>query len=85
MTVRRLMFLGGVFVLACVMFATMQAQGGGAAAQGGRRALLARFILEHRLSARDPLSSDPPWERDAIDLVLQDRPLGLTEVAALLA
>ena len=37
MTVRRLMFLGGVFVLACVMFATMQAQGGGAAAQGGGR------------------------------------------------
>ncbi len=43
MTSRRWMFFAGAFVLACVMMATMQAQGGGAQgggpmpAQGGRR------------------------------------------------
>jgi acyl-CoA dehydrogenase len=55
-----------------------------ASATGGRRALLARFVLERRLSARDPLVLDPPFERDAIALLLEDRPLTLAEVERLL-
>ena len=43
------------------------------AAQPGadaRRALYARFVLEHRLSAQDPLEPDAgDWERDAAELV----------------
>jgi alkylation response protein AidB-like acyl-CoA dehydrogenase len=54
-------------------------------AQGGRRALLARFVLEHRLSKRDPLALDAPWQAEAIGLVLEDRPLALSDVAAQLA
>jgi alkylation response protein AidB-like acyl-CoA dehydrogenase len=54
-------------------------------AQGGRRALLARLVLEHRLSARDPFELEPPFERDAIGLLLEDRQLSLAEAAPLLA
>jgi hypothetical protein len=64
--------------------AALMAWEGGASATGGRRALLARFVLERRLSARDPLAPDPPFERDAIALLLEDRPLTLAEVAPLL-
>ncbi len=56
-----------------------------ASANGGRRALLARFVLERRLSPRDPLKLDAPFERDAIGLLLEDRPLTLAEVAPLLS
>ena len=52
--------------------------------RGGRRALLARFLLEHRLATRDPLALSPSWERDAISLVLEDIPLALSDVAELL-
>jgi alkylation response protein AidB-like acyl-CoA dehydrogenase len=64
--------------------AALMAWEGGASATGGRRALLARFVLERRLSVRDPLAPDPPFERDAIALLLEDRPLTLAEVAPLL-
>ena len=46
--------------------------------------MLARFVLERRLSARDPLKLDPPFEHDAIGLLLEDRPLTLADVAPLL-
>jgi acyl-CoA dehydrogenase len=50
-----------------------------------RRALLARFVLEHRLTARDPLApANDDWERDSIDIVLGDEPALLTRVATLL-
>jgi len=65
--------------------AALMAWESNASAPGGRRALLSRFILEHRLSARDPLSPDAAWERAAIDLVLQDRPLAITDATPLLA
>ncbi len=54
-------------------------------AQGGRRALLAQFVLEQRLSPRDPFMLDPPFERDAVGLLLEDRPLTLAEVGPLLS
>jgi alkylation response protein AidB-like acyl-CoA dehydrogenase len=50
-----------------------------------RRALLARFVLEYRLTARDPLA--PPndaWEREATDIVLAEAPALPTRVATLL-
>jgi hypothetical protein len=51
-----------------------------------RRALLARFILEHRLSAKDPLQPAPmDWEGEAAELIFAERKLSLAEVSALLA
>ena len=51
-----------------------------------RRALYARAILDHRLSAQDPLQAvDGKWERAAADVLLSDRSVAIAEVAALLA
>jgi hypothetical protein len=50
-----------------------------------RRALLARFVLEHRLTARDPLApASDDWERDSIDIVLGEEPAASARVATLL-
>jgi alkylation response protein AidB-like acyl-CoA dehydrogenase len=50
-----------------------------------RRALYARFVLEHRLSAQDPLEPQyGDWEREATELVLAERQVALEEVAGLL-
>jgi hypothetical protein len=51
-----------------------------------RRALFARLILEHRLSAQDPLA--PPafdWESEAAELIFADRDLTLADVSAFVA
>lgn len=51
-----------------------------------RRLLVSRFVLEHRLSPRDPLDVSPPaWEQQAIDRLLDPRPLSQGDVLALLA
>ena len=51
-----------------------------------RRALIARCVLEHRLSPQDPLAPEnPAWEKAAIAAVLDDRPRSLDQVAPLLA
>ncbi len=58
------------------------------AAQPGtdaRRALYARFVLEHRLSPQDPLephTSD--WEREAAEVIFSERQVSLPEIAGLL-
>jgi hypothetical protein len=50
-----------------------------------RRALYARFILEHRLSARDPLApQDGDWEREAAEMIFSERQVLMAEVAGLL-
>jgi alkylation response protein AidB-like acyl-CoA dehydrogenase len=58
------------------------------AAQPGRdprRALYARLVLEHRLSARDPFEPDERnWQDKAADILLSERPAGLAEIAGLL-
>jgi acyl-CoA dehydrogenase len=58
------------------------------AAQPGadaRRALYARFVLEHRLSAQDPLEPrHGEWERKAEELVFSERQVASAEVAGLL-
>jgi len=59
--------------------ATLGAQGGDA-----RRLLLSRLVIEHRLSAHDPLSlAEQPWEQEAIDLLLSDRAVPLSKASAL--
>jgi len=59
------------------------------AAQPGtdaRRALYARMILDHRLSARDPLGPDDgEWERSAANILLSEREVSIAEIAGLLA
>jgi acyl-CoA dehydrogenase len=58
------------------------------AAQPGRdarRALYAKFVLEHRLSAQDPLEPhDGDWEREAAEFVFSQRQVALPEIAGLL-
>jgi len=59
--------------------ATLGAQGGDA-----RRLLLSRLVLEHRLAPQDPMSlDDSPWEQEAMDLLLQDKPVPLAKATAL--
>ncbi|MFI5000715.1 MAG: DNA alkylation response protein, partial [Reyranellales bacterium] len=61
--------------------ATLGAQGGDA-----RRLLLSRLVIEHRLAPQDPLSlNEPPWEQEAMDLLLQDKPVPLAKATALLS
>jgi hypothetical protein len=55
-------------------------------AADARRALYARFVLEHRLSARDPLEPGVgEWERDAADVLFTEKQVALAEIAGLLS
>jgi acyl-CoA dehydrogenase len=50
-----------------------------------RRALYARFVLEHRLSAQDPLEPRTgDWEREAAEILFGERQVALPEIAGLL-
>jgi acyl-CoA dehydrogenase len=50
-----------------------------------RRALISRFVLEHRLTRKDPLEAeDAAWEEPAIALLLEDAPVPLARAVALL-
>src|SRR5882757_2041915 len=49
-----------------------------------RRALYARLVLEHRLSVQDPLAPhEAVWEREAAEVLLSERSVGLGEVEKL--
>ena len=51
-----------------------------------RRALLARCVLEHRLSPKDPLEPEATaWEGPAIAALLEDAPVPLARASSLLA
>jgi hypothetical protein len=51
-----------------------------------RRALLSRFVLDHRLSAQDPLApAIHDWEGEATQLVFSERKVRLDEVTGLLS
>ena len=51
-----------------------------------RRALVARFALEHRLAPKDPLEPETAaWEEPAIAALLANAPIALARVAPLLA
>ena len=58
------------------------------AAQAGtdpRRALYARLVLEHRLSAQDPLEPRTgDWEREAAEIIFSEPKVSLSEIAGLL-
>ena len=50
-----------------------------------RRALLARLVLDMKLSANDPLQpSQRDWEREGAELIFAGRKIALAEVAGLL-
>jgi acyl-CoA dehydrogenase len=51
-----------------------------------RRALYARFVLEHRLSAQDPLEPRTgDWERDAAEIVFSEHRVAFAEIVGLLS
>jgi len=58
------------------------------AAQPGadaRRALYARFVLEYRLGAQDPLEpAAGDWERQAAEILFSERPVAIGDLAELL-
>ncbi len=61
--------------------ATLGAKGGDA-----RRLLLSRLVIEHRLAPQDPLSlNESPWEQEAMDLLLSDAPVPISQAVALLS
>lgn len=50
-----------------------------------RRALYARFVLDHRLSAQDPLQPETgDWEREAAEIIFSQRQVAIADVAGLL-
>ncbi|MGE0422823.1 MAG: acyl-CoA dehydrogenase family protein [Reyranellaceae bacterium] len=68
--------------------ALLASEGASLGSRGGdaRRLLLARMVVEHRLTARDPLSlARDEWEEKATDLLLSDRPVALSAAQALVA
>jgi acyl-CoA dehydrogenase len=51
-----------------------------------RRALYARFVLEHRLSPQDPLAPQAgEWEGEAADILFGERQVAIAEIAGLLS
>jgi hypothetical protein len=65
--------------------AVLLAWEGSRAGVDARRALFARFVLDHRLTSRDPLApADEAWEHEAIDIVLDDSRVSAAQVARLL-
>jgi len=61
-------------------------EGAALGARGGdaRRLLLSRLVIEHRLAPQDPLSlGESAWEQEAMDLLLQDKPVPLAKATAL--
>ena len=43
-------------------------------------------MIEHRLAPQDPLSlNEAPWEQEAMDLLLSDKPVPLAKATALLS
>jgi hypothetical protein len=66
--------------------ALMATEGANLGAKGGdaRRLLLARMVLDHRLSPNDPLAI-PRDDSAMIDALLSDAPVGMDHATALLA
>jgi acyl-CoA dehydrogenase len=65
----------------------MANEGARLGARGGdaRRMVMARFVLEHRLSSQQKLGADGgAWEEAAITALLEDAPLSLEEASSLL-
>jgi hypothetical protein len=72
----------GLYHIASAILMSWEAAQPGADA---RRALYARFVLEHRLSAQDPL--EPRYregERKAAEIVFSEREVAIAQIAGLL-
>jgi alkylation response protein AidB-like acyl-CoA dehydrogenase len=55
------------------------------ASTDARRALYARLVLDHLLTAQDPLEPQTgDWERDAAEILFAERPVSIGEIAGLL-
>jgi acyl-CoA dehydrogenase len=68
-------------VTSAVLFAWEGSQPG----VDARRLLLARFVLEHKLTTSDPLApANDAWEQQAIDLVLAEGPVSAAQATRLL-
>lgn len=77
---------GGLYHAATA--ALLAAEGAALGARGGdaRRLLLARLVMEHRLTAQDPFSLvKNEWEEQATNLLLSDRPVAFSAAQALIA
>jgi alkylation response protein AidB-like acyl-CoA dehydrogenase len=72
----------GLYHITSAILMTREAAQPGADA---RRVLYARFVLEHRLSAQDPLKPHHgDWEREAAEILFSERQVLLAEIAGLL-
>jgi acyl-CoA dehydrogenase len=73
---------GSLYHIASAILMTREAAQPGADA---RRALYARFVLEHRLSAQDPLEpAAGDGDREAAEILFSERPVAIGDIAALL-
>ena len=51
-----------------------------------RRAVVARFVVEHRLETADPLCPrDDAWEAEAVALLLRPEPVSLATACRIIA
>jgi hypothetical protein len=72
----------GLYHIASAVLMTAEAARPGADA---RRVLYARLVLEHRLSAQDPLApGERAWERAATEILLSERSVSIGEIGGLL-
>jgi hypothetical protein len=72
----------GLYHITSAVLMTAEAARPGADA---RRALSARLVLDHRLSAQDPLAPDThAWERAAAEILLSERSVTVGEIGGLL-
>jgi alkylation response protein AidB-like acyl-CoA dehydrogenase len=68
-------------ITSCILMTWEAAQPG----TDARRALYARLVLEHRLSAQDPLEPHGgDWEQEAAELVFSERRVAIAEISGLL-
>lgn len=77
---------GGLYHAATAALLAIEGAALGSRGGDARRLLLARLVMEHRLTAQDPFSlAKNAWEEQATDLLLSDRPVGLSTAQALVA
>jgi alkylation response protein AidB-like acyl-CoA dehydrogenase len=76
----------GLYHAASAVLMAWEAERLGTRGGDARRLLLARMVLEHRLSPQDPLApADRSWEEAATDLLLGEAPVPLARAAEVAA
>ena len=75
---------GGLYHAATATLMATEGQALGAAGGDARRLLMARFAREHRMKEQGPPSlSARKWEEEAIDLLMSDAPVRLSDASRL--